>query len=141
MPTSGGTPGTTDSTSHLSRFVREWLKDNDMTERGLAKRARDPDTGMHLQHGWINSLVGGTISRAPELWRLRALAAAMGVSARRLAELAAAQWLGVDVAELHNGQASEDAEVIVVSVPPDLTDEERKLFLRMAEGIAKQIRS
>ncbi|MGW3346758.1 hypothetical protein ACWDA3_25895 [Nonomuraea rubra] len=135
MPTSGGTPGSTDDAASLSTFIRDYLAERDESERALARRAIDPETGFTLQHGWINQLVMGRVSRAPELWRLRALAVAMGVPAEMLAELAAAQWLGVDVARVRTG----GGDWVAVSVPPGLSPEERERFVRMAEDIARHI--
>jgi hypothetical protein len=134
MPSSGGTPGDADA-GRLSRFIRDYLAERDTSERALARRAVDPDTGLTLQHGWINQLAMGRVSRAPELWRLRALAVAMGVPAARLAELAAAQWLGVDVAEV----GTDDGGWVAVTVPPGLSPEERERFVRMAEDMARHL--
>ena len=134
MPSSGGTPGNADR-DHLSRFVRDYLADRDESERAMALRAVDPDTGFDLQHGWINQLVKGKVSRAPELWRLRALAAAMGVPEAMLAELAAGQWLGVDVAQVRAG----DGSWVAVTVPAGMTGEQRDRFVRMAEDMARHV--
>ncbi|NJP93953.1 hypothetical protein HCN51_31715 [Nonomuraea sp. FMUSA5-5] len=137
MPTSGGAPGNADRLAErLSDFVRDYLREHEESERGLALRATDPETGFSLQHGWINQLVKGRVSRAPELWRLRALAAAMSVPTAMLAEMAAAQWLGVEVAEIRVGKE----EWVAVSVPPDMTPAERARFIRMANDIARHIK-
>lgn len=133
MPTSGGTHGKTDQ---LSAFVRTYLAEHDESERALARRAVDPMTGLTLQHTWINSLAHGTMSRAPELWRLRALAAGMNVPVQMLAELAAAQWLGVEVAEFSVGGGK---DWVAVSVPEGLSPEERARFIRMVEDIARHM--
>lgn len=132
---SGGTPGNAEQNRPLSRFIRDYLIEHDESERKLAGRAIDPDTGLKLQHGWINALALGNVSRAPELWRLRALAAAMGMPAARLAELAAAQWLGVDVAQVPAG----DGGWVAVTVPAGLSPEERDRFVRMAEDMARHL--
>ncbi|MCW2878004.1 MAG: hypothetical protein JWQ95_2104 [Sphaerisporangium sp.] len=134
MPTRGGTPGSADS-DQLSRFVRDYLAAHDIKVRALARRAIDPETGFELQHGWINELAAGRVSRAPELWRLRALAAAMGARPRILAELAAAQWLGVQVAEV----SRDDGKKIGVSIPENLPPEKVDEFIRIAEDIARQM--
>ncbi|WP_431897821.1 hypothetical protein [Nonomuraea sp. bgisy101] len=132
MPSSGGTPGTTDQ---LSRYIRDYLAEHDESERALARRAIDPETGFTLQHGWINQLAQNRVARAPELWRLRALAAAVQKPARMLAELAAAQWLGVEVAEVP--QAGGD-DWVAVTVPPDMTPEERERFVLFAQDIVRR---
>ncbi len=134
MPASGGTHGTTE---HLSTYLRQWMAERDESERGLARRARDPETGLALRHGWINQLVLGQVTRAPELWRLRALAVAIGVPVRKLAELAAAQYLGIATAEI---TVSEE-ETIVVSVPPGITQEDRERLVRIVEDVARHMGS
>lgn len=134
MPTSGGTHGSTPA-DRLSIFVRDWLAEHDESTRGLADKAVDPKTGFQLQHGWIASLARGRVPRAPDLWRLRALAAGMGVPVRLLAELAAAEWLGLEVAEVPVGSDS----AVVVTVPEGLSEEERARFRRMAEDLARHL--
>lgn len=134
MPTGGGTPGSA-TTNHLSDYVREYLRQHDLTERGLARRAVDPQTGFALNHGWVNQLVQARVTRAPELWRLRALAAAMGTTTRYLAELSAAQWLGLEVSEV----PAEPDGTIAVSVPPGLSDEAREKLRRMVEDLARHM--
>lgn len=131
---SGGTPGS--AKGPLSTRVAEYLAATGDSERALAARCQDPDTGLKVLHGWINTLVNGDMSRAPEMWRLRALAAGMAVPARVLATLAAAQWLEVEVAE----HALSAESSVIVSVPGDLTEEERRRLVRMAESLARQIR-
>ncbi|MFB4285659.1 hypothetical protein ACBJ59_61105 [Nonomuraea sp. MTCD27] len=120
----------------MSSFVRDYLHEHEESERALAVRAVDPETGFTLQHGWINQLTKGRVSRAPELWRLRALAAAMSVPVTMLAELAAAQWLGIQVAEIKAGEE----DWIAVTIPKGLTPAQRERFVRMAEDIARHMR-
>lgn len=131
MPSSGGTLGTMD---RLSAFVRDYLIKHDVSERALAKRAVDPESGLKLNNGWINQLVLAQVIKAPERWRLRALAVAMQVPVQMLAELAAAQWLGVDVAEVSVGGG---AEWVAITVPAGLSPEKREQFVRMAEDMAR----
>ncbi|WP_219466925.1 hypothetical protein [Nonomuraea rhizosphaerae] len=136
MPTSGGTPGTAErERDQLSRAIRDYLAEHGESERALARRAIDPETQFALQHGWINQLAMGRVSRAPELWRLRALAAGMGVQLSVLAELAAAQWLGVDVARV----MAKDGSWVAVSVPEGLSAEGRDRFVRMVEEWARHL--
>lgn len=131
MPSDGTHNGT--ERDRLSRYLRDYLAEHNESERGLARRATDPDTKLTLQHGWINQLAIGRMSRAPEIWRLRALAVAMGVPVRLLAELAAAQWLGVEVAEV----AGAGTDWVAVSLPAGLSPKERERFVAMAEDIAR----
>lgn len=134
MPTSGGTHGGADQ---LSTYIRDFLAEHDLSERQLADRSKDPETGFGLNNGYINSLIRGRASKAPELWRLRALAAGMRVPASLLAKLAAAQWLGVEVAEIATGEA----DWVAVSIPEDMSPEERERFVRMAEDIARHMKT
>jgi hypothetical protein len=56
-----------------------------------------------------------------------------GVSVETLANLAAAQWLGVEVARVQ----SEDGSTVTVTVPPGLSSAEKERFIRMAEDMAR----
>ncbi|MFI9558816.1 hypothetical protein [Nonomuraea endophytica] len=163
MPTSGGAPG---GAGQLSAYVRTYLEERDLSERALAERAIDPETGFALQHGWINQLAKGRVPRAPEVWRLRALAAAMQVPIRLLADLAGAQWLGIEVAEVATGegwvaiavpaglspeqrarfaervgalQGREDGDWVAISVPASWSEEEKDRFVRMAEDMVRHL--
>ncbi|WP_347601402.1 hypothetical protein [Acrocarpospora sp. B8E8] len=57
----------------------------------------------------------------------------MGVSVRLLAELAASQWLGVET----GSHEIDDRTQVTVSVPGELSDEERERFVRIAEDMAR----
>ncbi|MGW6498515.1 hypothetical protein [Nonomuraea angiospora] len=135
MPTSGETHGNNAPADHLSKFVRDWLADHDESTRSLADKATDSKSGFTLQHGWIASLARARVPRAPELWRLRALSAGMGVPVRLLAELAAAQWLGLEVTEA----PVSDASTVAVTVPEGLSPAGRERFTRMAEDLARHL--
>ncbi len=135
-PSSGGTLGSTDQINdHLSRYVRDYLRTTDTSERALAAKCRDPQTGLPLRHGWINQVINGAVERAPELWRLRALAAGIGVPVRVLAELAAAQWLGLETVEVSTGRESS----VVIPVPEGLSEAQLQRFRRMAEDMARHL--
>lgn len=134
MPASGGTLGGAANIGPLSRYVRNYLDRTGESERGLARRSRDPISEVTVRHGWLNELLNGTIERAPELRRLRALAVGMGVPVRTLAALAAKQWLEVDVVA-----AEGDDTVETITVPAGLTPEQRAKFRRMVEDMARHI--
>lgn len=134
MHASGGTRGAPDSTA-LTSYVKAYLEKTGESERGLARRARDPETGIGVSHGWIGDIVDGSMDRAPDLRRLRALAAGMGVDVGVLTRLAAAQWLGIPVEEVQ----TPEGDVVIVTVPPGLSQEERKKFRRMVEEMAKHL--
>jgi hypothetical protein len=144
--TRGGAPDSDDHVGrdHLTRYVKEYIDQRrpKESERSLAQRCIDPVTTLRLRHGWINDLVNGTIDRAPELRRLRALAAGMDVPVRLVVELAAAQWLELDVTEVQIAEApAGDESWVAVTVPQNLTPEERQRFVRMAEDMAKHMGS
>lgn len=130
-PQSGGTPG---SNKPLSRLVRQHLDETGLSLRELAEKCHEPQGDRTLVHTWIDQLVHGRMARAPELWRLRALAVGMGVPVHVLTELAAAQWLGVDVAEVAAGEESK----VLVTVPESMTLEKRARFVRIVEDLARQ---
>jgi anti-sigma factor ChrR (cupin superfamily) len=132
MAESGGTP----PIEALSAFVRDWLAEHDESVRGLSRRARDPVSGFVVNHGYIAQLIHGTV-KAPELWRLRALGVGMGVPAQRLAELAALQWLGVEVAHVSVGE--DDDRNVLFTVHRPLTPEERAKMIKLAEDMARTI--
>lgn len=133
-PQSGGTPG---STKPLSELVKAHLDGPPkLSLRDFAEKCHDHQSDRSLVHSWIDQLAHGRMARAPELWRLRALSAGMGVPAQRLAELAAVQWLGVEVAEVAAGEGS----WVAVTVPDGLTPEARARFIRMAEDMAHHMK-
>ncbi|GAA0853210.1 hypothetical protein GCM10009525_82300 [Streptosporangium amethystogenes subsp. fukuiense] len=132
-PQSGRTPG---STNPLSRLVRACRDEAGLSLREFADKCIDPQSDRGLLHNWIGELEHGRLPRAPEMWRLRALAAGMGVPVQQLAELSAKQWLGVDVAEIVTGERS----WVAVTVPEGLTPEERARFVRLAEDLARHMK-
>ncbi len=124
----------------LTRHVKAYLARSGRSIRDLARAARDPLTGIRVSHGWINDIVGETLERAPDLRRLRALAAAMGEPVETLARLAAAQYLGVEVTEVTEVAAGTQTW-IAVPVPPGLTEAERdELRARWAEDAGRRER-
>jgi hypothetical protein len=131
-PQSGGTPG---STKPLSRLVKEHLESSGQSLRELAERCHEPQGDRTLLHSWIDQLAHGRMARAPELWRLRALAVGMGVPLQVLTELAANQWLGVEVAAVFVDQKYR----VVVTVPESMTPEKRVRFVKMVEYMARHM--
>lgn len=135
MARSGGTPEIDGhDRDHLTRYVKDYLARTGESVRALARRSRDPVSQIALKHGWLNEIVNNERELPPDLRRLRALAAGMGVPVETLAELAAAQWLGVQVTRAD----AEDYGVFVTTDRP-LSDEERERFIRIAKGIAKHM--
>ncbi len=79
----------------LTNHVRAHLDKTGHSVRELARRARDPQSGIGISDGWLSDILTGRTERAPDLRRLRALAAAMQEPVDVLTRLAAAQWLEV----------------------------------------------
>lgn len=123
------------SEASLTAYVKAHLERTGESERSLARRAKDPETGLGVSHGWLGDIVDGSMDRAPDLRRLRALAAAMSVDVGVLARLSARQWLGVEVEEVQ----SPAGETLTVTVPEGLSQAERQKFRRMVEDLAKHI--
>ncbi|MDH2428299.1 hypothetical protein [Sphaerisporangium sp. TRM90804] len=109
--------------------------------------ALDPETGNRLVAQWVIDLIRGRVSRTPEQWRLRALAKAMGSSGdvgeeteryrhhlTAIRRLVAAHWLG-----LEHPPARTDASVAEFAVPPHLPEAERRLVIRWAEMMARDL--
>lgn len=111
--------------------MRGWLGLNDVTARELARRSVDSRTEQKIHNSWMHELLQGTIARTPELWRIRALSAAMGVPERELAVLAAAQWLGLDSVAAPSAEHGE-----CVPVPVGLSAQQRERFLRVVTDLA-----
>lgn len=117
------------------------------SRNAFVRRARDPETGESLHNQWVIDLIGGKVARAPEQWRLRALAEAMassgdtGSKAERyrqhlgaIRRLAAAQWLGFQ--ELLERV---DGSVAMFGVPVGLSEEKRLMVVRWAEMMARDL--
>lgn len=126
MPTAAG-GGTGDVAADvprddLTQYVKAFLDRTGWSVRELARRARDPISGIGVSHGWVNDIVTQTMERAPDMRRLRALAAAMGEHVDGLARLAAAQWLGVSVIEVPAGEG----EWVAVPVRPGMKPDQRE---------------
>jgi len=130
----------------LSDYVQSYLDRTGLSRRQMAEQCRDPETGQTLNHTYIGDLISDRVPRAPEMWRLRALAAGTRSDSvtegqeeeyrRRLEELkrlAAIQWLDLgDVLRVDTGEGG----WITVSVPPTLSDRRRQTVIRMAEEMA-----
>jgi hypothetical protein len=87
----------------LARFVRDTMRQQGLSLRRMSERAIDPETGHKLGFQWLGKLTTGGLSNAPDPWQLRALAAALGLSADLVKGLAARQWLEYEVAQVTLG--------------------------------------
>lgn len=139
-----------DTTSEhpLSDYVRTYLNRTGLSRRQFAEQCRDPETGQHLNHTYVGDLVTMRVPRAPEMWRLRALAAGTPTDAisdgvddyrRRLDALkrmAGIQWLDLgDVLRVDTGGGT----WVTVTVPPHWSERRRQKLIRMAEHFAREI--
>lgn len=87
----------------LARYVHDAMREQALSFRRIAVRAIDPASGQRLGFQWISKLAGGGMSKAPDPWQLRALAAGLGVPEDAIKELAARQWLDYEVAQVALG--------------------------------------
>lgn len=139
----------TASRTPLSDYIRAYMARSGLSHNQLAKRSRDPDTSNKILVQWLIDMVNDQVSRAPELWRLRALAAAMATREggsldpagfrqclQEIKRLAAVQWFEMN--ELLEVPTS-DGSIVTVSVPPDLPDSQREKIRRWAEQMARDM--
>lgn len=144
------TTGTDEPKAPLSGYVRAFLAREGLSARQFALRGVDPEgDGNRLLVQWVIHLLDDQLSRkAPELWRLRALAAAMafrpdtGMDRGRynqelnvIKKLTAAQWLEMTVLEVE----TIDGSIVTISVPPDLSDEKRQQIREFAEQMVRML--
>lgn len=134
----------------LSDYVKAYMKREDVSANRLAGRARDPETGQRILVQWLINLANAQLTdKAPEMWRLRALAAAMSTSSTGsvgsakyreqldvIKKLTAAQWL--DLTEVLDVETS-SGDVVTVSVPPNLAPEARERIRQWAEQMARDL--
>ncbi|MEU4234143.1 hypothetical protein AB0F17_58555 [Nonomuraea sp. NPDC026600] len=139
--------GTT-SDHPLSDYVQAYLDRTKLSHRQLARQCRDPETGHGLNHTYIGALAANEVTRVPDMWRLRALAAGMKTESqadvteeyrRRLEEikrLAAIQWLDLgDVLKVDAGGGT----WITVNVPEGLSERRRQRLIKWAEDMAREL--
>lgn len=125
----------TTSDQPLSDYVKAFMDSSSMSTRQLADRCRDPESGQSLNHSYINSLRTNRVPRAPELWRLRALAAGTGGNLDEFKRMAAIQWLDLgDVLRVDVGGGT----FVTVTVPADTSVRKRRKIIRMAEALARE---
>lgn len=93
----------------LSRLIQE-ASDTGLSYQDMANRAADPQTGTTLGKQYFGKLAKTPPAGAPNPAQLRAIAAALRVSERRVKEAAAQQWLEYEATEL----AGYDEEVRII---------------------------
>lgn len=135
----------------LSDYVRAFREREGLSHNRLAAACRDPETGERILVQWLINLINDRLTdKAPEMWRLRALAAGItaaetsttdpGIRYRQhldaVKKLAAIQWLDLgDVIDM----TTSDGSVITITVPPDLPESARQLIRERAEALAKRL--
>ncbi|MDF5758557.1 hypothetical protein [Spongiactinospora sp. TRM90649] len=121
------------SRTPLSDYVNAYLERTQITRHQLSKRSVDPENPRNVIYPqWLEALQGAR-APAPELWRLRALAAGTNTSLDQLKQMAAKQWLEYDVAEVLS-----DGELLMIAVPRSLSEEKRRRIKRLAEAMARE---
>lgn len=141
---------TSSRSTPLSDYVKAYMQREDLSANRLAGRARDPETGQRILVQWLINLTNAQLTdKAPEMWRLRALAAAMSTSPTGsldstqyreqldiVKKLTAAQWL--DLHEVLDVETS-SGDIVTVSVPPNLPPEARERIRQWAEQMARDL--
>lgn len=83
----------------LSKLIQD-ANDRGLSYAKMSERAIDPNTGTKLSKPYLQRLVGNPPANAPSETQMRAIAAALRVSERRVQAAAAEQWLGYVATEL-----------------------------------------
>lgn len=83
----------------LSRLIQD-VNDHGLSYSKMSARAVDSESGTRLSKPYLQRLVGNPPASAPSPAQMRALAAALGVSLRRVKAAAAEQWLEYEATEL-----------------------------------------
>jgi len=149
MPSRADT-GTESRRTPLIDYVQAHIERAGITPNKLVGLARDPETGQRILPDWLYKLLDDRLTdKAPERWRLRALAAGMASSEsgsvdpaeyrkqhQVVKRLTAAQWLDLD--EVLEVPAS-DGTIVTVSVPADLPEEDRERIRKWAEQMARDM--
>ncbi|GIH73568.1 hypothetical protein [Sphaerimonospora thailandensis] len=130
MPSQRATPG--QPPAPLSDRIRDYVADKQISIRMLALRSVSTATGQCLTAQWITDVLSGRVSRMPDLWRLEALAAGLGMDPDSVKALAVTQWIGWDIADVQTGVG----ERLIFRVPKGYTSEQRA---RLAEEITQMI--
>lgn len=114
----------------LSLLVQEAL-DTGKSLRDLGKAAIDPETGDSISWQYFQKLLKNPPASAPNVTAIRAIAAALGKSERRIKEAAAEQWLDYRATELagYGGTAR-----IILSHVGAMSEKEQKRWLAMIEA-------
>lgn len=126
----------------LSQFV-QGLLDGDLPRQRIADAAKDPVTGESVGRTWLGDLAAGRVRRFPELYRLRAIAAAArlrypAITDAEVIGLAQSQWPDVySPAGASRWPEAEIARTLVDQLPSESL---RRLAVAVLEAISKSAR-
>ncbi|MFI1166489.1 hypothetical protein ACH4UM_23535 [Streptomyces sp. NPDC020801] len=94
----------------LSQLIQD-ANDRGLSYAKMSQRAVDPESGTKLSKPYLQRLVTNPPANAPSPAQLKALAAALHASERRVKAAAAAQWLEYEATELAG--YNDDVRIIV----------------------------
>jgi hypothetical protein len=94
----------------LSQLIQD-ANDRGLSYQKMSDRAVDPEGGARLSKPYLQRLVENPPVKAPSAAQLRAVAAALRVSERRVKRAAAEQWLEYESTELAG--YNDDVRIIV----------------------------
>lgn len=114
----------------LSQLIQE-ANDRGLSYAKMSERAIDPDTGAKLSKPYLQRLVGNPPASAPSETQMRAIAAALRVSERRVKAAAADQWLGYVATELAG--YNDDVRIIVAHLG-NMSESELRRWRAMIEA-------
>lgn len=119
-----------DARTPLSDYVRDYLERTKVSKNQFSLRCVDPEDPQRVIYiQWLDRLLNGS-GPAPELWRLRALAAGMGANLEDLKRMAAIQWLDYDVAEIRDSDG-----VVMIPVRRPVSEAELQQITRVTRAI------
>jgi hypothetical protein len=114
----------------LSQLIQDAL-DNGRSLRDLGKAATDPVTGESISWQYFQKLIKNPPASAPNVVTVRAIAAALGKSERRVKEAAADQWLDYQATELRG--YGNTARIIMGHLGA-MSEQDQKRWLAMIEA-------
>ena len=94
----------------LSQLIQD-ANDRGLSYQKMSDRAVDPETGTKLSKPYLQRLVANPPTNAPSPTQMRAIAAALRISERRVKVAVAEQWLEYEATELAG--YGDDVRIIV----------------------------
>jgi hypothetical protein len=125
-------PGTDEPSPRgaLSQLIQD-ANDRGLSYAKMSARAVDTETGTKLSKPYLQRLVTNPPTSTPSLAQMRALAAALQLSERRVKAAAAEQWLEYKATELAG--YNDDVRVIVAHLG-DMPEHELRRWRAMIEA-------